>query len=247
MRLHLIACEVFQRELMQAAAASEHQVDVAFAPKDLHNRGGTAMAQELQRLVDAVPAGVDAVLLGWALCSNGLVGLRARAAPLVAYRADDCIACLLGSRARYRTEFDAEPGTYWQSAGWIERSPPDGGQTLAPVGGGEPDPADPRWLALVGRYGAENARFLWDELSAQTAHYTRLAYIDTGVGPQAALQAEARRRAAARGWRFQAMRGDPAWIAALVGGAWDAERFLVVPPGHRVEARYDGSLVGAVA
>ncbi|MCK6487430.1 MAG: DUF1638 domain-containing protein [Planctomycetes bacterium] len=244
MRLHLIACEVFQRELMQAAAASVHQVDVAFLPKDLHDRGGKAMAAEIQQRIDAVPAGPDAVLLGWALCNNGLIGLHARHAPLVAYRAHDCIACLLGSRQRYEQEFKAVPGTYWQSAGWMERSKADGGRVLS--GSGAPDPADPRWLALVERYGEDNAQFLWDELREQASHYQRLAYVDTGIGPQAALRAEAARRAAERGWRFEAMTGDPAWIAALVGGAWDAERFLVVPPGQRVEARYDGSLAAAV-
>lgn len=245
MRLHLIACEVFQRELMQAAAASPHQVDVAFVPKDLHDRGGKAMVVELQKLVDAAPGGIDALLLGWALCNNGLIGLQARAAPLVAYRAHDCIACLLGSRQRYEQEFKAVPGTYWQSAGWMERSKADGGRVLS--GSGAPDPADPRWLELVARYGEDNAQFLWEELRAQAAHYERLAYIDTGIGPQAALRAEAERRARERGWRFQAMAGDPAWIAALVGGDWDADRFLVVPPGQRIEARYDGTLAAAVA
>lgn len=245
MRLHLISCEVFRRELTAAMALSPHQVEATFVPKDLHDRGGAVMAAEIQRMIDAAPETCDAVLLGWALCNNGLIGLCARRVPLVAYRAHDCIACLLGSRARYDQEFTAIPGTYWLSAGWIEGERPS--QGLAFAKGGAPEPGDPRWEALVARYGEDNALFLWDELRTQTSHYQRLAYIDTGVGPQEELRAEAARRAAERDWRLETMRGDPDWIASLVGGQWDAERFLVVPPGLTVGARYDGSLAGAEA
>lgn len=46
---------------------------------------------------------------------------------------------------------------------------------------------------------------------------------------------------------FQRMAGDPAWIRALIDGPWDETRFLVVQPGQRVVARYDGTLVGTEA
>lgn len=242
--LFLVGCEVFTRELNAAIAASERQVDAVWLPKDLHDRGGRAMMAVLQERCDrADPARHQAVALGFALCNNGLVGLRAGALPIIAYRSHDCIGCLLGSRSRYEDEFRAQPGTYWYSAGWIERG--GGGSHLAPPA--VPDDADPQWRKMVAKYGEDNARFLWDELRAQTAHYTRLAYIDTGVGPQERFAAEARRKAEDRGMSFERMAGDVRWIQALIDGPWDDERFLVVRPGQTVVARYDGTLVGAAA
>jgi len=39
----------------------------------LHDLGSAAMSNELQRRIDAV-SGFDAILLGYALCGNGLLG-----------------------------------------------------------------------------------------------------------------------------------------------------------------------------
>ncbi|MEK7412317.1 MAG: DUF1638 domain-containing protein [Planctomycetota bacterium] len=243
-RLFLVGCTVFTRELNAAIAASERQVDAVWLPKDLHDRGGKDMMRVLQERCDqADPAQHDAIALGYGLCNNGLIGLRARALPIIVYRSHDCIGCLLGSRKRYEDEFRAQPGTYWYSAGWIER-----GKNSSPLSAPEvPSADDPQWLKMVAKYGEDNARFLWDEMRAQTAHYTRLAYVDTGIGPQDRFAAEAERRATERGMTFQRMTGDPAWIRALIDGPWDDERFLTIKPGEQIVARYDGTLVGAEA
>ncbi len=240
-RLLLIGCEVFTRELSAVIAGSERQVDALWLPKGLHDRGGKAMNQVLQQHCDqADPAKHAAILLGFALCNNGLVGLRAGSLPIIAFRSHDCIGCLLGSRQRYEDEFRAHPGTYWYSAGWIERGS-DGNHLASPTA---PAADDPQWVRLVAKYGEDNARFLWDELRAQTANYTRLAYVDTGVGPQERFSAVAAGKAKDGGLAFQRIAGDPAWIRALINGPWDETRFLVVAPGQRVVARYDGTLVG---
>ena len=241
-RLFLVGCEVFTRELNEVIARSERQVDAVWLPKDLHDRGGKAMMTVLQeRCGQADPEKHQAVILGFALCNNGIVGLRAGRLPIIAYRSHDCIGCLLGTRKRYEDEFRAQPGTYWYSAGWIERG--GSGTHLSPPS--VPDASDPQWVKMVAKYGEDNARFLWDELRAQTAHYTRLAFIDTGVGPQERFAAEAKRKADERGMGFERMRGDPRWIQDLIDGPWDDERFLVVPPGQQIVAKYDGTLVGA--
>lgn len=242
-RLRLIACAVFTRELSAAIAASPRQIDVVWLPKDLHQQSGAAMRAQLQQHIDAVDADAyAAVLLGFALCNQGVIGLAARRLPLVLPRSHDCIACLLGSRARYEAEMRREPGTYWSSCGWLERSADD--RLALPRA---PDPEDPEWRTLVAKYGEDNARYLWEELRAATGRYTRLVYIDTGCGPQERFAAEAAARAAARGLRFERVAGDPRWLAALLDGPWDEERFLVVPPGRRVTAAYDGRLLMAAA
>jgi hypothetical protein len=59
------------------------------------------MSARIQESIDRVdPARHEAVLLGYGLCNNGVVGLHAPV-PLVISRAHDCITLLLGSRERY--------------------------------------------------------------------------------------------------------------------------------------------------
>lgn len=243
-RYAVIACGVFTREIGAAAARSPHLIDLRFMPANLHSTGGKNMAREIQQAIDAVPAGYDAIILGYALCNNGIVGLRAGDTPLVALRSNDCIACFLGSNKRFMDEHGRIPGTYWLSIGWIERFAGDASDWLA-NNAKEPSPDDPAWQKMLAKYGEDNARFLWDEMQSQCQHYERLAFVDTGVGPQEMARAEASRRATSQGWRLEVMPGDASWIEALVAGDWDAERFLVVPPRHQVVVKYDGSLVGA--
>ena len=127
MRLRIVACEIFFRELCHLAARSPRKVDVEFLPKGLHDQGGGVMRERLQAAIDATDPGKhDAVALAYGLCNNGLVGLEARALPLVLLRAHDCITAFLGSRARYARYFDERPGTYFETTGWLERGV-DGG------------------------------------------------------------------------------------------------------------------------
>ena len=122
MRLKLISCEVLYREMCAAAAHSPHQVDVEFLPKGLHDQSGPAMRARLQEAADRVDATrYEAVLLGYALCGNGVAGLVSRTLPVVIPRAHDCIALLMGGRDRYRSYFENHPGVFFRSTGWLER------------------------------------------------------------------------------------------------------------------------------
>jgi len=120
MRLKCIACEIVYRELCAAVALSPHVVDLEFLPKGLHDIGSVGMLREMQAAVDRVDASrYDAVLLGYALCNNGVVGLRDRERPLVLPRAHDCITLFLGSRRRYNDYFHANTGVYFLTSGWL--------------------------------------------------------------------------------------------------------------------------------
>ena len=122
MRLKLISCEVLYREMCATVARSPHQVDVEFLPKGLHDLGGSVMCGRVQQAVDRVDSErYEAVVFGYALCGNGIVGLTARTLPLVIPRAHDCIALLMGSRQRYQSYFQQNPGVYFRSTGWLER------------------------------------------------------------------------------------------------------------------------------
>lgn len=238
----VFACEVLFREVCFEAAQSPQTLDLRFNRFGLHDVGAEQMVQELQALVDAVPgAPSDAILLAYGLCNNGLVGLQARELPLVLPRAHDCITLLLGSAARYQAEFRREPGTYYKSPGWIEHHRPEGdGHVMKKLG------FHMAYQEMVAKYGEENAKYLVEALGglgSYKQHYTRMAYVDTGLGPREALLEQTRAEAAGNGWRFDLLAGDRRLLRNLVCGEWDEADFLVVPPGRTVRASYDDRIV----
>ena len=63
-----------------------------------------------------------AIVLGYGLCSNGLVGVTARRQKLIVPRCHDCIALFLGSPARYDAVFRDHPGTFYLTPGWVKEN-----------------------------------------------------------------------------------------------------------------------------
>ena len=232
MRLKLISCEVLYREMCAAVARSPHQVDVEFLPKGLHDLGGLAMRSRLQEAAGRVDATrYQAVLLGYALCGNGVAGSMSRTLPLVIPRAHDCIALLMGSRERYRSYFEDHPGVFFRSTGWLERGENLEQATLYTL------------EALIARYGEDNGRYLFEQLSGYQRNYRQLTYIATGLEPDGSFERQAREEADRRGWQFETIRGDLRLFDRLVAGDWDENDFLVVPPGWRVKPTYGDAII----
>jgi hypothetical protein len=122
MRFKLFACEIFYREINAVVTDSVHQVDIEFLPQGLHSVGRIRMNKRLAESLAAVNEdSYDAVLLGYGLCSGGIIGLKTQKIPLVVPLAHDCITLFLGSRKRYQDYFFANGGTYFTTTGWIEQ------------------------------------------------------------------------------------------------------------------------------
>jgi len=242
MRLKLIACEIFYRELCAAIARSINQIDVEFLPKGLHDIGQAGMSSRLKEVLDAVDQSqYEAVLLGYALCSNGLLGLTAKTIPLVVPRAHDCITLFLGNKERYLDYFLKNSGVYFKTSGWIER-----GEGLAQAG----QDSIQRQIGmthtyeeLVARYGEDNARFLHDQLCNATRNYNKIAFIEMGVEPDGRFEQKARNDAASLGWTYEKLQGDMSLIQDLLDARWDDDRFLLVPPGSRIAPSYDEQII----
>ena len=122
MRLKLLVCEIFYREISSLTAESSHQIDVEFLPQELHAIGRVRMKNRLSEYLAAVNEDLyDAILLGYGLCSGGIAGLSTHKIPMVVPRAHDCITLFLGSRTRYQDYFFANSGTYFVTTGWFEQ------------------------------------------------------------------------------------------------------------------------------
>ena len=249
MKLKMIACDIFHREMESAISASSNSVDLEFLAQGLHNDGNEKMRLALQEAVDRATAqGVfEAILLGYALCGNGLVGLRARSVPLIVPRAHDCIALFFGNRARYMQYFYGHPGTYYQTSGWMERLTAgdgsgdcscDSGQLTFGAGPG----MSVNYAELVEKFGEEDAKYVMEELGGTNRNYSRIAYIEMGMEPPG-MEERARAKAVKDGWEFDKVKGDMALIRRLVDGPWDNADFLRVPPGASIVQKYDESII----
>lgn len=245
-RFRLIACEIMFRELSYCAALTPNIIDVTFLPKGLHDMGERKMVARLQHAIDEVDTTqYEAILLGYGLCNNGTRGLRARL-PMVIPRAHDCIALLMGSRHKYAVYFDAHPGTYYKSPGWVERSPDPGDDPS----NGNPDSVMTQlgihrtYDAYVAKFGEDNARYLMEMLGDWVRNYNRLAYIDTHVGSFAGYKEQTQAEAARRNWDYEEISGSTGLLQRLVDGDWDADDFLVIPPDQTLRPTYESDIVG---
>jgi len=243
MRLKLISCEIFYREVCAAVAGSQHTIDLEFLPKGLHDIGSSGMLDRLQSALDRVdPSKYETVLFAYGLCNNGIAGLAARALPVVVPRAHDCIALFFGSKERYLDYFNAHPGVFFHTTGWIERGSDRG--ELSQISIQKRTGMDKTYAELVEKYGDDNARYLWGELCDLGKNYAQITFIEMGVEPDDSFERQSRSEAAGRKWRFEKVKGDMSLIRRLVNGPWDAEAFLILQPGERIVARYDEDVIG---
>ena len=242
-KFKLIICDIMLREACFCIARSKNMIDPVFMGKGLHNLCDGKMRELLQAEIDKVDAEkYDAILLGYGLCNNGTRDLHA-SIPLVIPKAHDCITLLLGSKEKYRTFFDENPGTYYLSPGWIERNTDDyaGEQSI------------PQQLGLatyeeyVAKYGEEDAQYIMETLGGGLNQYSKLAYIDTGVGDFSVYERESAERAAENGWAYEKLTGSCVLLQKLLDGEWDSADFLMVEPGQTIKPTYDGDVLAAKA
>jgi hypothetical protein len=243
-----IGCEIIYREACWLAATSPEMVDVEFLRKGLHDLETPDMVARVQGAIDAVDpyAEYEAILLGYARCNDGLVGVTARDIPLVIPRAHDCITFFFGSRPAYRAYFDEHPGTYYLTSGWSERNLEEGVDYARPAYGKQGVMGKlgltETYEQMVEKYGKENADFLSGMLGDWRRNYTRYLYLTMGVCDESQLLASAREEAARLGWEFEQRQGNMSLLSRLINGPWDDD-FLVVPPGRRIAARNDEAIL----
>jgi len=212
MRRHLIACEVFKDEF---EAVSPPDLVRTYLPQGLHRTPGK-MPVAIQEVLDRVGPEVETILLGYGLCSNGVVGIASRTASLIMPRVHDCIALLLGSRKRYEEEVAACPGTYYITPGWALY-----GSTSLSTYKNE----------YLPKYGEEDARYIAQEL---LKNYKRVAVINHGAGNMQAARAHAAEMAQTFGLSYVEIPGSLGYVRRLVGGPWDNEDFITVQPGSPI-------------
>ena len=225
MRLQLIACKVLQREAYFCASRSENTVDIVFLEQGLHEEPAKlkeTLSKAVERTSDASGNKYDATLIGYGLCSNGIVGLKAEI-PLVVPRGHDCITLLLGSKEKYQKYFGSHRGIYWYSCGWIEN-----GKL----------PSKERYKKLLAeyieKYGADNAKYLLEVEQGWMNEYEWATYVDWGLINSKKDKSFTKECAEFLDLIYDEIKGDSSLLQRLLDGRWDEKDFLVLKPGEKI-------------
>ena len=217
--LVVIACQVFQ-SLIETYLPEGLATLVTFKDYGLH-RVPDKLTWSIQAEIDNIKD-PSLIMLGYGLCGNGLKGIQSREHTLLIPRTDDCIAILLGSYKKYIQEFDATPGTYYLTKGWLE----SGSNPLQ------------EYQEIVAKYGEKDANWIMDQ---QYQHYERVAFVAHNqedlekYRPRAMEVAEYCKR---WGMRYEEILGSDIYIRRLIEIASSPNKsdadFLVIPPGSEV-------------
>ena len=229
MRIVVISCQVLQDLLLRLLPEGLAR-PITFMDYGLH-QVPVRMTSTLQEALDDIDE-PSLLVLGYGLCGNGLKGLKAGQHTLLVPRVDDCIALLLGSHRAYLREFEAEPGTYWLSKGWLE----SGSHPLK------------EYNEYVPRYGPEQAMWIMDQ---QYQHYQRLVLVAHSQDDLDAYRPQAQevaRFCERWGMHYQEILGSDRYMRQLVDFIQRVrlprddsaplhqanDDFLVVPPGGEI-------------
>jgi hypothetical protein len=232
----VIYCAVLEDEIGAFAEGLSHVVRMERLPQGLHTEP-EKLRRELQHLVDRIEEEsleVEAIVVGYGLCSRGTEGVITKRCKFVVPRAHDCITLLLGSKERYTEYAKQHPGTYWYSPGWNRHHVAPGKERY-----------DKLKAEYVVKYGEEDADFLMEEEQRWFSTYDRATFVDLRVIPTEADEAYTKECAKWLGWNYDRQIGDPGLLKAMLAGEWSADRFLVLEPGETLRMTVDENVIEA--
>lgn len=208
----IIACGSLKPEL-EAIKNEGNGVRVEYMAQNLH-RSPKQLKEHLQEKLDEIDQleEVQQLVLGYGLCSGGIVGLKVPGQGLVIPKVHDCIALMMGSRGSFNAYFNQNPGTYHLTESWIEN---------------EKDPLgllENEYTERVGREMAEDA------LRTELKNYTHISFINTGIGNEEKYRKRAQQNADFFGKQFLEIEGSGAYFRKMLYGPYDSKEFVHIEP-----------------
>lgn len=212
----IIACQTLEPEI-EAIRAEKNHFYTFYLDQGMH-RTPSKMPGRVQEIIDRVDGRVDRIVLGYGLCSNGIVGVRARTREIIVPRCHDCIAFFLGSPQAYLDDFHTRPGSYYLTPGWIA------------------DKKDPLGIIeeeYVPRYGRKTAEWAKKE---ELKHYTHIVLVDTGLADIEPMRKIAIENADYFGLEYLEIKGkSKEFFHRLVNGPYPEKEFFRVQPGEEIK------------
>lgn len=244
MRLKLIACEVLTREIGLCVARTPHIVDVEYIAKGAHEPDDLRV--RIQAAIDRAEAGgpdYDAIVIGFGLCGNAMLGVTTRRYRMVVPRAHDCCTLYLGSKQAFAEHFGENPSQGFTALGYLERpSNDDLDGTDDSVKFRQQTCFGQSYADMVAQYGEDNAAFIWSTLHPEhtAARDNPVAiFIDQPEIGDFGQLAAWRERMAAKGKELLVLNGSLDLVRQMVSGEWPDEAFVIVEPGQKLAGVYD--------
>jgi len=211
----LVACQVMEPEI-ERVRSGNNNIDILYIEQSLH-RIPQKMADKVQQMIDRAAEYAARIVLGYGLCSNGIVGVQARKQGLIVPKCHDCIAFFLGSPRAYQEDFNSRPGTYYLTPGWIS-------ERKDPLGIIEND--------YQPRFGRETAEWVMRE---ELKHYTHIVLIDTGVSVLKPLRRIALENARFFNLEYRELEAKKLeYFQKLLKGPYPSTEFIHLNPGEKV-------------
>lgn len=244
-RYKLIGCKILEREIASVTYNCKNIIDVTLIRQKLHDRP-EKLREVLQEEIDAVDRNThrysndtvkndfDAILLGYGLCSNVVIGLHSENYPIVIPRVHDCISLFMGGREKYMEYYKSHKGTFYYTPGFVEMDCFD-----------KEEEWKRRYRMYLIRYkGSEKKakKAIEIERSFRSA-YERMTYIKWNSLEFPEYEEEVKHWAEEKGWKYEILPGEDTLLKKLVDGDWTEEEFLVVPPGCQAEQSYEEGII----
>ncbi len=242
MKIALISCMIFSRHISFLTMHSKNVVHTFFIEQGLHDTP-KKMQEHLQATIDKIEniqketpiaqPKFDAIVLGYGLCSNGIVGLKSETLPLIAPRCDDCIALFTGSQARYLDIFNSRKGIYWFNKSWVELG-------ALPT----QEKYDLKYQIYCEKYDEDTADYLMEVEENWKDKYESICFIKSSIFADENEQEMTKQVAKKYSWDFFSAQENIEFLRDLIEGNWaDETRFLVCPVGKRIVEDFTGKKI----
>ena len=223
MKYLVIACSIMKDELLRFQTEG---ISFVFMEQSLH-RTPQKMGPLIQREIDKADyQDWDYIILGYGLCSNGILGIQSKRHSLVIPRVHDCIALFLGSHEKYVEEHQKEPGTYYLTKGWIEEG-------KSPLG---------IYREYCERYDPETAEWTIRE---ELKNYTRIALVDIGNLSEVHRE-HSKENARFLHLRYEEIKGSLEYFEKMLQGPWK-DGFIILKTGEEVTQKIFLNFYSAVS
>lgn len=211
MKTLLIGCNTIKPEIEYAVKKVNQDLECRWLNSGLHNVP-VNLKTEVQKAIDqAVEEGYQRIILGYAFCGNGIVGINSRSCELIIPRVDDCITLFLGSPSK-RLAVPNGSGTYYLTWGWAF----------------DEEHLWDDYDKYVEAYGEEMADELMEDM---LGHYKQIGIINTHCYPlDEIFEAGQKMSDKFDLGKVVEIDSDNSYVEQLLTGPWDEKRFLVIPP-----------------
>ena len=244
----VLACKIFQRELAQVMLFCPNALDITFMRQDLHMTP-SLLRDALQKEIDLIESGndlhtnrnrfgdIEAILLGYGLCSNALAGIKSSRLPLVIPRAHDCITHFMGSKEAYANYFQKVKGTYFYNQSWLDLGLELGAFDL-----------ERKRNEYMEKFDGDQdtVEYLLEVDKEMLKNYHYITYItwpgmanERGITKVNAIAVKA-------GMELLQYEGSNRLMADLVNGNWSEDDFLILQPGQTLQPSYDSTIIKGV-